>query len=335
MVTALSLGLNGNAITLSCELWARMKAADPMLADARPATAQALRRVLEADRSEGLAPLTFAVVHPMSSHNYQLRYWLASADIDPDRDVRLIVVPPARMLANLKARRIAGYCVGAPWSQSAVADGIGHIPITGYELWHNAPEKVLGVSGAWAESYPITHRALIRALIRACHWLDEPGNRARITALVASPTCVDCDAEPLPASYAGQLTRHVGAATEHQPDHLVFARHQANFPWRSHALWFMGQMQRWGQLHGATDIHAAAWDVYRPDIYREVAQSLGLSAPLIDLKTEGEHATIWQCPGSELLLGPDLFFDGGRFDPADTQPVLHGRAETMPLQGDN
>jgi len=325
MVAAMSLGLNGNSITVASELWARMRAADACLSDDAPAQASALAQMLAADRAEGLAPLTFAVVHPVSSHNYQLRYWLAAGGIDPDRDVRIIVVPPARMLANLRAGRIAGYCVGAPWSELAVAEGMGHIALTGYELWHNAPEKVLGVTRTWAEAYPATHRALIRGLVQACRWLGTPDNRARIAPLIASPDYVDCDAAALASIYAGRLRRHVDGDTQAHPNHLVFADHQANFPWRSHAIWFMRQMQRWGQLHPAIDVQTAALDVYRPDIYREVAASLGLSAPSVDYKSEGGHAGPWTPEDelSDITLGPDLFLDGGQFDPQAPAPIAH------------
>ena len=332
MVTALSLSLNGNSITVSDALYRRMRAHAPDRVDRRDAGA--LRAVLEADRDKGLAPLTFAMVHPVSSHNYQLRYWLASAGIDPDRDVRLIVVPPARMVANLEAGRIAGFCVGAPWSEIAVARGLGGVPITGYELWNNAPEKVLGVARGWAEAYPNTHRALLRALIRACIWLDTPGNRQRIAATVARPAYVACDADLLAAIYAGQLKRHADAEPMICRDHCVFHRYQANFPWRSHALWFMHQMQRWNQLHPATDIAAAAIDVYRPEIYREVAATLDLIAPDFDGKAEGRHDAPWQ-PGDDahLTLGADRFFDGGGFDPdpaaaAPLSRLAHPKGET-------
>ncbi|WP_423821291.1 CmpA/NrtA family ABC transporter substrate-binding protein [Salinisphaera sp. SPP-AMP-43] len=339
MVTALSLGANGNSICLSNEVWQRMRAIDPGVIDARPARADALRTVIAEDRAAGLAPLTFAMVHPVSSHNYQLRYWLAAAGIDPDRDVRLIVVPPARMLANLRAHRIAGYCVGAPWSEHAVAEGLGHVPATGYEIWNNAPEKVLGVARDWAEAYPKTHRALIRALIRACDWLDEPDNRERIAAFVAQSEYVDCDPERLAAVYDGRIARHPDGPVEDHPDHLVFSRYHSGFPWRSHALWFVRQMQRWGQLHPATDAVEVAEAVYRPDIYREVCVELGRSAPAADYKIEGEHARCWSDAaafGQGITLGPDRFFDGGRFDPEVAAPVAHSRPQSVlnAVQGD-
>ncbi|KEZ78414.1 CmpA/NrtA family ABC transporter substrate-binding protein [Salinisphaera hydrothermalis] len=326
MLTGLALGANGNSITLDAGLSQRMAELDVGRPGSAPASAETLARVVAADRDAGLAPMTFAMVHPVSSHHYQLRYWLASGGLDPDRDVRLIVVPPARMLANLRAGRIAGYCVGAPWSEAAVAEGIGHVAITGHELWNNAPEKVFGVARDWAEVYPNTHRAVLCALLEACIWLDEPKHRERIAPHVAGAGFVDCDAAQLAAVYAGHIRRQREAAIEWHPDHLVFARHQSNFPWRSHAVWFLRQMQRWGQLHPATDVHAVAAAVYRPELYREVCAELERPAPVVDYKTEGRHGQAWSdvTLGADITLGPDRFFDGGTFDPMVAAPRVHG-----------
>ena len=277
MVTALSLGLNGNAITVSEALYGRLVAADPEAMSERPCTARALKRVIDADREAGLAPMTFAMVHPASAHNYQLRYWLAAAGIDPDRDVRLIVVPPPRMVANLEAGRIAGYCVGEPWNQMAVRAGLGRVLITGYEIWRNAPEKVLGVTRDWAERHPNTHRALVRALVRAARWLDEPANRRGIVTRLAAPDRLDAPAEAIRGPLVGEF-RHAREATSVSlPDFNVFHRYAANFPWCSQAMWFITQMLRWGQIGGALDIAATAAAVYRPGIYREAVADIGVA----------------------------------------------------------
>ncbi len=177
--TAQALGLNGNAITVSMALHERLLAADPQAMAERPLTARALKRVIDEDRAAGRPPLTFGVVFSVANHAYQLRYWLASAGIDPDRDVRLVTVPPPRMVGRLKAGDIVGFCVGEPWNSLAVADGVGHVLIAGCELWNNGPEKALGVLASWADAHPNTHRALVRALIEAQAWLDEPGNRGK------------------------------------------------------------------------------------------------------------------------------------------------------------
>ncbi|MDT0633673.1 CmpA/NrtA family ABC transporter substrate-binding protein [Spectribacter hydrogenooxidans] len=323
MITALSLNLNGNAITVSAELYQRMLAADPEAMASRPVSARALKRVIEADQAEGLAPLTFASVYPVSSHNYQLRYWLAAGGIDPERDVRLIVIDPPRMVANLAAGRIAGYCVGEPWNQLAVARGVGHAVITGYELWNNAPEKVFGVTRDWADTNPDTHRALLRALITACAWLDVPGNRAEAAQILAGPAYVDADPALLRRALSGGFQYHPGSQPEALPDFNVFHRYAANFPWRSHAAWFITQMLRWGQIRHAVDIRRAAAEVYRPDIYRAVAGELNMPAPAADDRPAGGHAQSWTLTTNDgaLAMGPDRFIDGRVFDP--DRPVAY------------
>lgn len=230
------------------------------------------------------------------------------------------------MAANLEAGRIAGYCVGAPWGQAAVAAGLGRIVMTGYELWNNAPEKVLGVTRSWAEYYPNTHRALLRALVRACQWLDEPANRASIAPRLAASDYVDADAGMLDDILAGRIRYHSAAEPELRPDYCVFHRYAANFPWRSHALWFLEQMIRWGQLEPGTDIRAVAAAVYQCDLYREVAADVGAPAPVVDHKVEGHHGEGWTLGDgpAALSLGADRFFDGGVFDPADLEQATRG-----------
>ncbi|MFC3102503.1 CmpA/NrtA family ABC transporter substrate-binding protein [Salinisphaera aquimarina] len=327
MVTALSLGLNGNAITVSTPLYERMRAIDPAATMARPCSASALKQVIDQDRAAGLAPLTFGMVHPASMHNYQLRYWLAAAGIDPDRDVNLIVVPPARMVANIEAGRLAGYCVGEPWNQLAVRAGLGHALITGYEIWNNAPEKVLGVTREWALANPRTHRALIRAIVRAGAWLDNHANCEEAADTLADTSYVDAPAEVIRRTLTGRFCYHPGAAPRPAPDFNVFNRYAANFPWRSHAMWFISQMIRWSQISAPVDIAMTAGRVYRPDIYRDAVAPLGIVCPDDDYKSEGTHPAGWsltagQAPDRVLSMGADAFFDGGVFEPRDVLGYL-------------
>ncbi|MES1939687.1 nitrate transporter [Salinisphaera sp. T5B8] len=332
MVTAVSLGLNGNAITVSNALFERMQALDSQATLSRPCSAQALRKVIEADRAAGLAPMTFGMVHPTSAHNYQLRYWLAAAGIDPDRDVRLIVVPPARMVANLRAGRLAGYCVGEPWNQMAVRAGLGRALITGYEIWNNAPEKVLGVTREWAEAYPRTHRALVRAIVRTAAWLDSHDNREAAADIIAAPGYVDAPAEVIRRTLSGRFCYQPGAAPRPAPFFNVFHRHAATFAWRSHAMWFIAQMLRWGQLGEAVDIAATADCVYRPDIYREAVQPLGIACPAGDHKIEGTHSQPWSLAASDgrrIAMASDRFFDGEIFDPGDVMAYLTAHAPRL------
>lgn len=325
-VTALSLDLNGNAITVSQALFERMRELDPAAMAHRPFTAAALKQVVDERKANGGEPLTFAVVFPVSTHAYELRYWMGAAGIDPDRDVRLLVVPPPQMVTQLRAGHIDGFCVGEPWSSVAVADGLGRVLITNYELWNNNPEKVFGVNLEWAEQYPNTHRAVLMALLEAARWSDALDHRPEVADLIAQSRYVNAPAQIVRQSMTGTFRYALDEPPVSMPDFNVFFRFAATFPWRSHALWFLTQMARWGQIDRGVDLADVAAQVYRPDLYREAAEALGLAVPQTDSKNEGGHARGWalETTGGALAMGPDRFFDGMRFDPADPIGYLGG-----------
>lgn len=330
MVTALSLNLNGNAVTVSRPLHQRMREHAPARADAAQ-WAQALARVLGEDRKAHRPPPVFAHVFPFSTHHYELRMWLASAGIDPDVDVRLCVVPPPRMVGELAAGRVDGFCVGAPWSEVAASRGLGVTVATKFAIWNNSPEKVLGVTRDWALAHPATHRALIAALIEAARWLDLPEHRGEAAQLMIERGWVQAPAET------------IRTALQPQADGLLFHRRAATFPWRSHAIWFALQMLRWRQCWAAPDLGALAREVYRCETYREAAALVAEPCPPSDYKVEGEHAAPWLMAGggAALELGPDLLLDGSVFDPGqplrwlERQPAAAGMVDRAVLRAAN
>lgn len=323
-VTAFSMDLNGNAITVSNALHARMMEADPIAMQTRPTTAVALKKVIDADKKAGKEPMVFAMVYPVSSHNYEIRYWMASAGIDPDKDVRLIVIPPSKMVSNLEANNIDGYCVGEPWNQQAVAMGIGKSIITSYEIWNNSPEKVFGVTREWANNYPCTHKATIKALIEATQWMDIPDNRKEVVRIISAKEYINAPQSVVENSMTGTWTYSNEEAPVTMPDFNVFHRYSANFPWQSHAVWTLTQMVRWGQLDQAVDFKKVAESVYLSDVYREAAEELGIAAPITNYKTEGSHAKSWLLKEAtkSIAMGPDQFFDGNQFNPHDAVSYL-------------
>jgi nitrate/nitrite transport system substrate-binding protein len=322
LVTALSLDLNGNAITVSDALYQRMRKADPAAMENRARTARALAKVVAASQR----PVNFAMVFPFSTHNYLLRYWLAAAGIDPDRDLRLQVVPPPYMVDALRSGDIDGYCVGEPWNGQAIAEGVGRGLVTDYEIWNNHPEKVFGVTLDWAERYPNTHKAVLMALIEAAQWIDQPDNRAEVAEILAREEYVNAAPEVVSLSMGGAFRFGTDEAPVAMPDFNVFHRYAANFPWHSHAVWFITQMYRWGQLDEAVNIRKLAEQVYRPDVYRDAARDLGLPFPTHGYKTEGLHDEPQRLAEATqpLTLGPDGFCDGRVFDPADPVGYLAG-----------
>ena len=291
IVTPFSMDLNGNGITVSNTVWEQMK---PHVAmedgkPVHPIGAEALAPVVESYRDEG-KPFNMGMVFPVSTHNYELRYWLAAGGIHPgfyspadnsgqiDAEVLLSVTPPPQMPATMEAGTILGYCVGEPWNQQAVAKGIGVPVITDYEIWKNNPEKVFGLTKAFTEENPNTTLALTKALIRAGQWLDEDegANRQEAVEMLARSEYVGADADVIAASMTGTFEYEPGDVRD-VPDFNVFYRYYATYPFYSDAVWYLTQMRRWGQIAEPRDdawYDETARSVYLPDVYLEAARLL-------------------------------------------------------------
>jgi len=294
VITAFSMDLNGNAITVANNVWDAIK---PNIAKTdsgkprHPISASALKPVIASYQAQGKS-FNMGMVFPVSTHNYELRYWLAAGGIHPgyyapahgdnsgqrQADVLLSVTPPPQMPATLEAATIQGYSVGEPWNQQAVSKGIGVPVITDYDIWRNNPEKVFGVSKAWADAYPNTHIRVVKALIRAAHWLDEKNNANRQQAvnLLARSQYVGADAKVIANSMTGTFEYEKGDIRP-APDFNVFFRYHATYPYYSDAVWTLTQMRRWGQIPEAKSddwYMSIAKQVYRPDIYRQAAEAL-------------------------------------------------------------
>ena len=317
--TSLSLNMNGNAITVSNALFAAMYQADPIAMKERPLTARALKPLVTSRANNGEPPLKFAMVYPFSSHNYQLRYWLAAAGIHPDRDVHLVVVAPPRVTEYMKAGIIDGYCVGEPWNSEAVEQGVGTTLITSQELMGLAPEKVLGVCQSWANENPDTHERLIKALIETSKWLTSAGAAEETASVLASHSYVGVPAKRILPSLTGKGRQTAGAITQDIHDFNVFYRYAANFPWRSHAAWFITQMYRWGQLDTVSRVQEIVERAYRPDIFRDVVAGSEHVYPQIDSKAEGDQAYPWVLTEASepIAFGPNKFIDDRVFKPED------------------
>jgi len=231
--------------------------------------------------------------------------------------VNLIVIPPSKMVANLNAKNIEGYCVGEPWNQHAVELGIGKSVITSYEIWNNSPEKVFGVTKEWADEYPATHKATIKALIEATHWMDIPENRKEVVSIISTKQYIDAPTSVVGNSMTGTWTYSQDEQPVSMADFNVFHRYAANFPWHSHAVWYLTQMVRWGQINQAINFKQVADSIYLSDVYREAAAELGIASPTTNYKVEGEHERNWTLTEATqpIEMGPDQFFDGIKFDP--------------------
>ena len=299
IVTPFSMDLNGNAITVSNAVWAQMKSHVPMKdgKPEHPIKADALKFVVDDYKRQG-KPFNMGMVFPVSTHNYELRYWLAAGGVKPgyysptdtsgqiQADVLLSVTPPPQMPATMEAGTILGYCVGEPWNQAAVFKGIGVPVVTDYEIWKNNPEKVFGLTAEFVKKYPNTTLALTKALIRAAKWLDEnnDANRKEAVEILSRPNYVGADAKVIANSMTGTFEYEKGDKRS-VPDFNVFFRYYATYPYYSDAVWYLTQMRRWGQIAEAkTDSWYAdtARSVYLPDVYMQAAKLLiedGLAKP--------------------------------------------------------
>ncbi|AXT55916.1 nitrate ABC transporter substrate-binding protein [Aquimarina sp. AD1] len=324
LVTPFSMDLNGNGITVSNDVWSKMKPNVPKGEDGKPIhpiTAESLKPVIDSYKNEGKA-FKMGMVFPVSTHNYEIRYWLAAAGINPgmyskdniqgqiDADVLLSVTPPPQMPATLEAGTIYGYCVGEPWNQQAVFKGIGVPVTTNYDIWKNNPEKVFVMTKKFVEQYPNTATAVTKALIRAGKWLDTPGNRPEAVKILSMPEYVGADEVVLANSMTGTFEFEKGDKRE-MPDFNVFYRYDATYPFYSDGIWFLTQMRRWGQI---PESKSAEWydttikDIYRPDIWTKAAKLL----------VEEGHLEASELPKTDGYKPATTdFIDGNKYDAKD------------------
>jgi len=296
IITAFTMDLNGNGITVSNDIWTKMQENEPALdspTPPHPIKADALKPVVQELLDDG-QKLQMGMVFPTSTHNYELRYWLAASDIHPgmytktdiggrtDAQVELSVTPPPMMPKTLEAGNIQGYCVGEPWNQAAVAMGIGVPVTTNYDIWKNNPEKVFGVSNEWADENPQTYIAVTKALILAGQWLDATDddgnflNREEAAQILSRPDYVGADYDIIKNSMTGFFLFQKSDKRA-MPEFNVFFKDYCTYPWYSDGIWFLTQMRRWGQI---AESKPQSWyletakEVYKPDVYLKAAKLL-------------------------------------------------------------
>lgn len=301
-IAPFSLGKGGNAITLSVRLFERMREVAE-LSEAATAleNAQALAKVVQAMKAVGEAVPTFGMTYPFSSHNYEFRYWLAAGGIDPDRDVKLVVVPPPLTSDALAAGAIDGFCVGAPWNMVASERGVGRIVAAKQDIWPSAPEKVIGMRPDWAQSHPETVSRLLVTLDAAARWCDQAENHDALAELLAGERYIAAPVEIIRHVLAGEFSLDAKGNRRVIADYFTFHRGFANYPRPNHGLWLYSQMIRWGQAEFSEAGMRAAAGAYRPDLYRT---ALGAGPTEPDIGIEGDR------DGSR-------FMDGHVFDPSD------------------
>jgi len=311
MIAPVMAGLGNNAITVSAELWQQMQdAGAPGNLAAGPA-GKALAQVVKTSARK----LRFGVVHQTSSHNYELRYWLAASGIAPDRDIEIVVLPPPLLPEALGSGGLDGYCVGEPWNSVGVVHHCAHIATTKASIWQWSPDKLIGMRADWAAQHPDIVASIVRATYRAGLWLQKEENRLPAAEIMARPPYLNLPVEIVARALTGQIDG--GTQTVLIPDYFIPHDGAANFPWKSHALWYYSQMVRWGEVSASPQNAEKAAATFRPDLYRAALAPLNVPLPAGDYRKDGDEASMHEVAtlNGPLLLGPNRFFDGTIFDP--------------------
>jgi NitT/TauT family transport system ATP-binding protein len=307
------LNVNGNAVTMSTAFAAALEPDPARRINDPEAAAHDFAAAIGLHHRKPV----IGVVHRFSSHALMLRYWLATAGVDPDRDLALRVLPPSLMVEAMRAGEIDGFTAGAPWNSLAVSQGLGEIVAVGARIWQRGVEKVLAFREDWLEANPESVDRLLVALSRAAAWCEDENNRDELAMLLADARYVGLAADVIRPALAGKLTLRLGEPLADVPDFLLFGREATGFPWRSQALWIYSQLVRWRMTRPSAASERLAAGVFRSDVYRRALGKAGVPMPGASMKLEGalaegigvgaHHAT--------LTLGPDRFFDGRVFDP--------------------
>lgn len=291
VISGFGLGVNGNAITVSPDLHAAIvtmadgDVADPLV------SGRALARVVAERRAKGQEPLTFGMTFPFSSHNYDLRFWMGAGGVDPDEDVRLVVLPPPFMVESLASKHLDGFCVGAPWNSVAIDLGIGTILHFTSELFQRAAEKMLTVRANWAAQHPDVLKALIRAHARAADYIEDVANRDEVCALLTAPGRIEVAPELIRRTLDGRLKVAADGKLRSSDRYLLVGREAAARPDPVQGAWNYAQMVRWGQAPLSADLLAAAKAVFRPDLYDA---AVGTAPALPNAPADG----IGECTGT-------------------------------------
>jgi len=248
-----------------------------------------------------------AMTFPGGTHDVWMRYWLAAGGIDPDKDVSTIVVPPPQMVANMKVKTMEAFCVGEPWNAQLVNQGIGYTALTTGELWHDHPEKSLGVRADWVNKNPRAAQALTAAVIEAQRWCDTPANRREMCEIVARREYFKVPVEDIIGRSSGSVDYGNGKKVDNFQYLMKFWGNFASYPFQSHESWFLTEDIRWGYLPPDTDTNALVKAVNREDIWRDAAKAVGVRDAEIPKSTS---------------RGVERFFDGKTFDPANPKAYL-------------
>lgn len=270
------------------------------------ADASALKEAFAKKRAEG-KEVKVAMTFPGGTHDLWIRYWLAAGGIDPDKDVSTIVVPPPQMVANMKVGNMDAFCVGEPWGEQLVNQGIGFSACSTGEIWAKHPEKALGIRAEYADKYPKATQAILMAVMEAQQWCDKPANRAEMSEIVGKRQWFNVPVADIIGRANGDINYGNGRVEKGTKQFMKFWQDHASYPFKSHDAWFVTEDIRWGKFEPTTDVKALVDKVNREDIWRSAAKALGVAAADIPASTS---------------RGKETFFDGKVFDPENPSAYL-------------
>lgn len=266
--------------------------------------ASKLKAAFEKKKAEG-KEIKAAMTFPGGTHDLWIRYWLAAGGIDPDKDVSTIVVPPPQMVANMKVGNMDVFCVGEPWNEQLVNQGIGFTACTTGELWKGHPEKALGMRADWVEKNPNATKALLMAVMEAQQWCDEMANKEEMSTILGKRQWFNVPPKDVLGRLKGNINYGNGRVLENTGLQMKFWQDHASYPFHSHDSWFITENIRWGKFAPDTDVKALVAKVNREDIWRAAAKDLGVT----DLPASTSR-------------GKETFFDGKVFDPENPSAYL-------------
>ncbi|MES2674536.1 MAG: CmpA/NrtA family ABC transporter substrate-binding protein [Pseudomonadota bacterium] len=264
------------------------------------------KSALAAKRAAGKA-INAAVTFPGGTHDLWMRYWLAAAGIDPNKDISTIVVPPAQMVANMKVGSMDTFCVCEPWNEQLINQKIGYTAITTGELWHNHPEKAFAMRSDWVDANPNATNALLMAIMEAQMFCEKMENREEIAKICSDRKWIGAPYNDIINRMKGKFDYGTGKVVENSPEQMRYWKDFASYPYKSHDAWFITEDIRWGYLPANTDINALVNKVNREDLWRTAAAKLNV--PAADIPKTSSR-------------GIEKFFDGKTFDPANPQAYL-------------
>ncbi|UXS04275.1 CmpA/NrtA family ABC transporter substrate-binding protein [Agrobacterium tumefaciens] len=266
--------------------------------------ASKLKAAFEKKKAEG-KEIKAAMTFPGGTHDLWIRYWLAAGGINPDKDVSTIVVPPPQMVANMKVGNMDVFCVGEPWNEQLVNQGIGFTACTTGELWKGHPEKALGMRADWVEKNPNATKALLMAVLEAQQWCDSMDNKEEMSTILGKRQWFNVPPKDVLGRLKGNINYGNGRILENTGLQMKFWQDHASYPFKSHDSWFIAENVRWGKFAPDTDIKALVDQVNRGDLWMEAAKELGVS----DLPQSASR-------------GNETFFDGKVFDPDNPSAYL-------------